>query len=124
MYFINALFYILRNILITFRFINLIVSKYGSLGKSQQSMQQTIPVSKVNLKPVTLYIVIFSIPRVNVIVLSQQEIKILKEKSFLTSLTPNRLMKSKSQTYTTHKCKIYTQTSSRSTTSLSRKNGK
>jgi hypothetical protein len=61
-------------------------------------VQQTIPVSKVNLKPVTLYIVIFSIPCVNVIVLSQQEIKILKEKSFLTSLTANRLMKSKSQT--------------------------
>jgi hypothetical protein len=40
-------------------------------------VQQTIPVSKVNLKPVTLYIVIFSIPCVNVIVLSQQEIKIL-----------------------------------------------
>lgn len=124
MYFINALFYILRNILITFRFINLIVSKYGSLGKSQQSVQQTIPVSKVNLKPVTLYIVIFSIPCVNVIVLSQQEIKILKEKSFLTSLTANRLMKSKSQTCTTHKSEIYSQTSSRSTTSLSRKNGK
>ena len=77
------------------------------------------------ISSLSLYILLFfSIPCVNVIVLSQQEIKILKEKSFLTSLTPNRLMKSKSQTYTTHKCEIYTQTSSRSTTSLSRKNGK
>lgn len=80
MYDIHASLCILSYILIKIRFINLIVFKYGSLGKSQQSVQQTIPVSKVNLKPVTLYIVIFSISCVNVIVLSQQEIKILKKK--------------------------------------------